>query len=51
MIVVLLPNKDTKTFYYKDSKLQEKEHNKNLENTALALIHVLSDMYEKKLYK
>ncbi|CAM3481362.1 LTA synthase family protein [Arcobacter aquimarinus] len=50
-VAVLIPNKEAKTFYYKDSKLQEKEHNKNLENTALALIHVLSDMYEKKLYR
>jgi len=50
-VAVLLPNKKAKTFYYKDSKLQEKEHNKNLENETLALIHVLSDMYEKKLYK
>ena len=50
-VAVLLPNKEAKTFYYKDSKLQEKEHNKDLENEALALIHVLSDMYEKKLYK
>ncbi|RXJ84992.1 sulfatase [Arcobacter cloacae] len=50
-VAVLLPNKEAKTFYYKDSKLQEKEHNKYLENEALALIHVLSDMYEKKLYK
>lgn len=50
-VAVLLPNKEAKTFYYKDSKLQEKEPNKYLENEALALIHVLSDMYEKKLYK
>lgn len=50
-VAVLIPNKGAKTFYYKDSKLQEKEHNKNLENTALALIHILSDMYEKKLYR
>lgn len=50
-VAVLLPNKEPITYYYKDSKLYEKEHNKDLENEALALIHILSDMYDKKLYK
>lgn len=50
-IAIIIPNKEAQTFIYKDSKLITTEHNKTLENSALALITILNDMYEKKLYQ
>ncbi len=50
-IAIIIPNKEAQTFIYKDFKLIEKEHNKTLENSALALVTILNDMYEKKLFQ
>lgn len=50
-IAIIIPNKEAQTFIYKDSKLINTKHNKTLENSALALVTILNDMYEKKLFQ
>jgi phosphoglycerol transferase MdoB-like AlkP superfamily enzyme len=50
-IAIIVPNKEPLTYLYKDSKLIETKHNEVLEESALSLITVLNDMYEKKLFK
>lgn len=49
-VAVLGPNIKPKTYKYENSRLIESEQNKNLEESALALIWVLNDLYKNKLY-
>jgi sortase (surface protein transpeptidase) len=50
-VAVLIPNAQPQTYLYKEKKLVATEHDLALEKAALALIYVLDDMYEKKLYR
>jgi hypothetical protein len=50
-VAVLIPNAQPQTYLYKEKKLVPTEHDLALEKAALALIYVLDDMYEKKLYR
>jgi phosphoglycerol transferase MdoB-like AlkP superfamily enzyme len=50
-VAVLIPNTQPQTYLYQEKKLVPTEHDLVLERAALALIYVLDDMYEKKLYR
>lgn len=51
-VAVIEPNMQPKTFTYENLKLVDKNTNdKELEKSLLSIIHVLEDMYQKKLYK
>lgn len=51
-VAVIEPNMQPKTFIYENSKLINNITNdKELEKSLLSIIHVLEDMYQKKLYK
>lgn len=50
-VAVLVPSLPTKTYEYKNKRLVEIEEDLLLEKEALAIVYVLDDMYQKKLYK
>ncbi|MDY0121333.1 MAG: LTA synthase family protein [Sulfurimonas sp.] len=50
-IAVVAPDVSPKTYRYVDKRLELQEHNIALEQAAIALITVLEDMYDKKLFK
>jgi len=50
-IAIIEPNVAPQSYIYKDKKLLPTEHDTNLEKAALALITILEDMYDKKLYR
>ncbi|OCL87909.1 Lipoteichoic acid synthase 2 [Aliarcobacter thereius] len=50
-VAIMVPNLPIRTYIYKNKKLIEIDEDKRLEEEALALIYVLDDMYNKKLYK
>ena len=50
-VAILVPNLPTKTYEYKDKKLIEIAKDELLEKEGLAILYVLNDMYENKLYK
>jgi phosphoglycerol transferase MdoB-like AlkP superfamily enzyme len=50
-IAIIEPNVAPQSYIYKDKKLIATEHDVNLEKAALALITILEDMYDKKLYR
>ncbi|AFL67426.1 LTA synthase family protein [Sulfurospirillum barnesii] len=50
-IAVIGPNMKMQTFKYENFKLIPKEPNPLLEKTTLGVIHVLHDLYEKRLYR
>lgn len=49
-IAVIGPNIQPQTFEYKNKKLSKIDHDKNLEDSALAILIVLNDQYNKKLF-
>ena len=49
-IAVVGPNLPAKTFEYKNKKLFQISHDKTLEESALAILIVLNDQYNKKLF-
>lgn len=51
IVTILVPNKQAKTYIYKDKKLIEREYDETLQKEALALIYVLDDMYKNRSYK
>lgn len=50
-VSVIGPNMKPKTYKYKNEKLILSKEDKVLQKKALAIITVLNDMYEKRLYK
>jgi len=50
-IAVIRPNKEALTFLYKEGHLHATAHNRELEKDALALVIVLNNLYDKRLYK
>ena len=50
-IAIIAPDVKAKTYNYKEKRLEEKQSNEVLQKTAVALITVLEDMYEKKLFR
>jgi len=50
-VAVILPNKGTQTFKYKNKHLVKSEHNQELEKDLLGFITVLNYMYNERLYK
>jgi len=49
-VAVIQPNVQALTFSFSDGHLHIGEHNITLENDALAFVHVLNDLYQKRLY-
>jgi hypothetical protein len=50
-VAILQPNKESLTFEYVDGHLKPKEHNEILERDVAAFVHVLHDLYDKKIYR
>ena len=50
-VAILIPNLLSKTYEYKNEKLIEIAKDELLEKEGLAILYVLNDMYENKLYK
>ena len=50
-VAILVPNLPSKTYEYKNEKLIEIAKDELLEKEGLAILYVLNDMYENKLYK
>ena len=50
-VAILIPNLPSKTYEYKNEKLIEIAKDELLEKEGLAILYVLNDMYENKLYK
>lgn len=50
-VAVIRPKKEALTFTYEDKRLHPVEHDKELEEDALAFILVLNHLYQNKLYK
>jgi phosphoglycerol transferase MdoB-like AlkP superfamily enzyme len=50
-IAIVQPNKEAATFDYKNERLVQTTHNKELEKDALAFVVVMDDMYHKKLFR
>lgn len=50
-IAIVAPDVTPQTYHYGDKKLEPQENNTSLEQSAIALITVLEDMYDKKLFK
>jgi phosphoglycerol transferase MdoB-like AlkP superfamily enzyme len=49
-VAVIRPKKKAQTFLYKDEHLKQIDHDKDLEDDALAFILVLNHIYQNKLY-
>ena len=50
-VAILRPNMKPKTFIYENKHLKETQSDEDLEKDALALVVVLSYLYDKKLYQ
>ena len=50
-VAIIQPNTKALTFTYRDSHLHASEHNKTLEKDTAAFVHVLNDLYQKRLYR
>ena len=50
-VAVIQPKKETMTYMYKEKHLHPIEHDKELEEDALAFILVLNHLYQNKLYR
>ena len=50
-VAILVQNLPSKTYEYKNEKLIEIAKDELLEKEGLAILYVLNDMYENKLYK
>ena len=49
-VAIVRPNKEALTFSYNDEHLHPAEHNQTLEQDAAAFVHVLNDIYQKRLF-
>ncbi|WP_345975135.1 LTA synthase family protein [Sulfurimonas sp. HSL3-7] len=49
-VAIVRPNKEALTFTYSDEHLLPAEHNQTLEKDAAAFVHVLNDIYQKRLF-
>lgn len=50
-VAILVPNLAPQTYIYENSRLKLIENDLTLEKEALALVYVIDDMYNKKLYR
>ncbi len=50
-VAIIQPNTKAVTFTYSESHLHPSEHNTTLEKDAAAFVHVLNDLYQKRLYR
>ena len=50
-VAILRPNKKPITFSYKNQKIKEIEHDRELEKDALSLVTIIDYMYNNRLYK
>ena len=50
-VAIIQPNTKALTFIYRDSHLHPSEHNEDLEKDTAAFVHVLNDLYQKRLYR
>ena len=50
-VAVLRPDKEALTFLYKDKQMIPSDHNKELEQNALAFILTMNHLYQERLFK
>ncbi len=50
-VAIIQPNIKALTFTYKDSHLHPSDNNESLEKDTAAFVHVLNDLYQKRLYR
>lgn len=49
-VTIIQPNTKASTFTYSDGHLHPSEHDESLEKDTIAFVHVLNDIYQKRLY-
>jgi arylsulfatase A-like enzyme len=49
-VAIVQPNKEALTFSFVDGHLQASDHNRTLEQDAVAFVHVLNDLYQNRLF-